>query len=63
MNGTGRLTSISKDFYMGLPLPYRTCKKQKSGHIINMAFGFRDQNVRPRRDGLLRHQGGCARVD
>ena len=26
-------------------------------------FGFRDQNVRPGRDGLLRHQGGCARVD
>jgi len=37
-------------------------QKQKTGHIINMAsvFGIK---VFPRRDGLLRDQGGCARID
>src|SRR5713226_8865386 len=38
MNGIGRLTSISKDFSMGLPLRCLTCRK--SGHIINMASVF-----------------------
>src|ERR1700682_1263865 len=40
MNGTGRLTSISKDFSMGLLQPCPTWQKQKSGHIINMASVF-----------------------
>src|SRR3989454_10308156 len=40
MNGIGRLTSISKDFYMELPLPCLTCRSQKSGHIINLASVF-----------------------
>jgi|ERR1700733_7029745 len=37
-------------------------QKRKTGHIINIAsvFGIK---MSPRRDGLLRHQGGCARVD
>src|SRR5580658_2270206 len=29
MNGTGRLTSISKDFYMGLPPPCHTCRSRR----------------------------------
>jgi len=37
--------------------------KQKSGHIIKPRFGFRDQGVRARRHGLLRHQSRCAHVD
>jgi len=63
MNGTDRLTSISKDFYMAFAAVLPHMQKQKSGHIINIASCLRDQNVCPRRDGLLRHQGGCARVD
>ena len=37
-------------------------QKQKSGHIINMASVFGIKMFAPA-DGLLRHQGGCARVD
>jgi len=36
----GRLTSTSKDFYMGLPLLYLTCRNRRAGHIINMASVF-----------------------
>src|SRR6266576_270374 len=30
MNGIGRLTSISKDFYMALPLPCLTCRSRRA---------------------------------
>jgi NADP-dependent 3-hydroxy acid dehydrogenase YdfG len=38
-------------------------QKQKIGHIINMASVFGIKMFAPRWDCLLRHQGGCARVD
>jgi len=38
-------------------------QKQKSGHIINIASVFGIKMFAPGGDCLLRHQGGCARVD
>ena len=53
----------SKDCYTGLPLPCPIMQKQKQRPHHQHGFGFRDQSVRPRWDGLLRHESGCARVD
>src|SRR5580700_2330338 len=42
MNGTGRLTSISKDFYMGLPLPCLTCRSRRAvTSLTSSVFGIK----------------------
>jgi len=56
----GRLTSISKDFYMALPLPCSHAEAEERS-LINIASVFGIKMFA--RGRLLRHQGGCARVD
>ena len=52
-----------KGLLYGIAAALRQMQKQKSGHIIKYCVGFRDQGLRSRRDGILRHEGRCARPD
>ena len=52
-----------KGLLYGVAAGPATHAEAEDGPHHQYCFGFWDQNVRPRRDGLLRHQGGCARVD